>query len=120
MKGITLATYTAWRKKQGMSVPTKTDLRNITDDEVEQIYYGNYWLVSGADKQAWPLSLANFDAAVNSGPGNAGNFLKAGGGFDGFMSARIDFLTRTSEVFWGEFGRGVLRRCADLLKEGSK
>ena len=120
MKGITLGTYTRWRTAHGYAAPSKTDLRNITDEEVSAIYEAYFWKATGCEMLNWPLSLAHFDASVNSGPGNSERFLAAGGGFDGYMAARIDFLTRTSTLWWNTFGRGVLRRCADLLKAGAK
>jgi hypothetical protein len=116
MKGITLGTYVRWCADQRRPEPTKDDLRTITDDEVQQIYLGDYWLKSGADKLAWPLQLAHFDAAVNSGVGQAAKLLASSGGdFQEYMGQRITWYTNISN--WETFGRGWIRRCADVLKE---
>lgn len=64
MRGITLATFVRWRHAQGMGTPTKDDLRNIRDDEVEAIYYQWYWLPSGAATLPYPANLVRFDTAV--------------------------------------------------------
>lgn len=115
MKGITMATYAAWCAEQGRPVPTKEDLKNIDDTDLQQIYLTKYWLLAGADKLQWPLQLAHFDAAVNSGPGQAAIFLKsAGGDFQEYMGQRVDWYTRITG--WEVNGKGWIRRCADLLK----
>lgn len=118
MKGITLGAYARWRAGQGQSEPTKEMLRAITDDEVEQIYLGDYWYASGADDLTWPMDLCQFDAAVNSGVGQAATFLGASGGdFVEYMGQRIAWYAGLSN--WELFGRGWVRRCADLLKEAA-
>jgi lysozyme family protein len=43
MKGITIKTYTTYRKRKGLPTPTKDDLRNITDAEWMEIYKTMYW-----------------------------------------------------------------------------
>jgi lysozyme family protein len=64
MKGITLATFRAWRKNPNA---TKAELRAITDAEVAQIYEKNYYRASGADAAPWPMSLMVLDCAINQG-----------------------------------------------------
>jgi lysozyme family protein len=117
MHGITLATYTAWRAAHGYAAPSKAALREITDEEVEAIYYRQYWQAAGCEMLEWPLSLAQFDAAVNTGVGQANKFLEATHNFDGYMAARIDWYTRLKT--WPTFSAGWMRRCADLLKEAA-
>ena len=115
MKGITLATYARWRAAQGLAEPTKDDLRAISDDEVQQIYLGDYWLASGANALTWPMQLAHFDAAVNSGVGQAATFLaQSNGDFNEYMGLRVAWYTSLSK--WDVFGKGWTRRCADVLK----
>lgn len=115
MRGITLATYTRWRAGQGLPAPTKDDLKAISDDELQQIYLGDYWLACGAQQLEWPLSLAHYDAAVNSGVGQAAKFLEqSGGDFAEYMGLRVAWYTDTKN--WETFGRGWIRRCAALLK----
>lgn len=117
MRGITISTYARWRNEQGLSAPTKDDLRAITDAEVEAIYWAYYWLASGADKMAWPMALAHFDLAVNGGVGRAAEALKAAPTFLPYMAWRLAWYTRISG--WPTFGAGWVRRCADLLKEAA-
>lgn len=115
MKGITIGTYTRWRASQGKPAPTKSELRAITDEEVDAIYRAWYWEASGADKMAWPMCLAHFDLAVNGGPGRAAQALAAvGQNFDAYMTWRENWY-RTLSGF-PTFGVAWLRRCADLRK----
>lgn len=72
MKGITLASYMAWRNES----TTKDDLRNIPDADLQAIYRQNYWLAASCDKLAPGLDYAIFDAAVNTGVGRACKFLQ--------------------------------------------
>ena len=43
MKGVTLRTYTAYRKKKGLLPPTEDELRNISKEEGLDIYKTMYW-----------------------------------------------------------------------------
>jgi lysozyme family protein len=43
MKGITLITFTSYRKSKGMSAPSVDDLKNISDFEWTDILKKNYW-----------------------------------------------------------------------------
>lgn len=118
-KGITLATYTRWRQAHGQPVPTKDDLRAISDDEAYSIYREWYWQESGADKLPWPLALAHFDTAVNAGPGRAAEMLgKSNGDFLAYMGHLIDWYTRIPN--FEHFGKAWIRRRADILIEASK
>ncbi len=40
---------------------------NISDAEVKEIYYKNYWLVAGCDKMTPKFAALCFDTAVNMG-----------------------------------------------------
>ena len=119
MKGITIGTYTRWRAAHGQSAPTKAMLKAITDEEVAQIYKEWYWEASGADKMEWPMCLAQFDLAVNGGPGRAAQALAAvGPNFDKYMTWRENWY-RTLSGF-PTFGTAWLRRCKDLRAEAVK
>lgn len=64
-KGITYSTYNAYRRSKNLPIQS---VKNITDKEVKDIYYYNYYKASGADKIANPrLALFVFDTAVNMG-----------------------------------------------------
>ena len=49
MKGITLATYTTYRKNKGLPAPTVEELKKITDKEWEEIFTQYYWNPCKAD-----------------------------------------------------------------------
>jgi len=115
MKGITIGTYTRWRKEHGQSVPTKAELRAISDAEVEAIYCTYYWLPSGADDMAWPMCALQFDAAVNTGVQQAKVFHEdAGDNVLRYMARRLTFYTGLKT--FGTFGAGWVNRVADLMK----
>ena len=73
-KGIQQSTYDEYRSKKGL---TKQNVKNITDDEVRDIYYTMYYKASEADKIKDPrLALYVFDTAVNMGVSAAKKILK--------------------------------------------
>ena len=87
-KGITQNTYNSWLKSYGK--PSK-DVKNITDAEVKEIYYKNYWLAAGCDKMTSKFAVVCFDTAVNMGVSRVDEFLKAAKWIDlnEFYLARI-------------------------------
>ena len=86
-KGITYRTYNAYRKSKGL--PPKS-VKYISDEEVKDIYYNNYYKASGADKISDPkLSAYVFDTAVNMGVSRAKTFLsQSNGSADKFEQLR--------------------------------
>lgn len=58
MKGITLATYTAYRAKKGLRPPTLSQLKAISKEEWEDIFKNMYWDRWKAD-QINSQSIAN-------------------------------------------------------------
>lgn len=114
MKGITLGTYAKWWAAHGQGIPGKDDLKNISDKEVSDIYYNNYWLASGADKMLWPMNLAHFNLAVNGGVGRAQKALAASGiDFWKYMVWCRDWYRSLSN--FNVFGNGWINRCKDLI-----
>lgn len=114
MYGITLGTFIRWRQTHGQGMPSKEDLRAITDAEANRIYWEWYWQASGADKMAWPMCLAHFDLAVNGGVGRAYEaYAAAGHDFLRYMAWRLRWYTRIEG--WPVFGAAWVRRCAELL-----
>lgn len=73
-KGITQNTYNSWLKSNGKA---SKDVKNITDAEVKEIYYKNYWLAAGCNKMTSKFAVVCFDTAVNMGVGCVNEFLKA-------------------------------------------
>lgn len=127
MKGVTLATY---RRHFGKN-KSKRALRNISDDELGQIYRAGYWDKCQCDKLPSGVDYAVFDAAVNSGPGRSAKWLQAAvgakqdGGIgprtlakvkehdavevtDTMCDRRLNFL-RSLDT-WETFGKGWGRR----------
>lgn len=133
-KGITLATFRRYRPDA-----TVADLKAISDDDIESIYWDGYWLpVRGADL-SFGVDLAVFDFGVNSGPSRAVRHLQAVAGvaqdgvigpqtLNALLSMRGDVVVqkicarRLSFVrglrTWDVFGRGWSRRIADIEARG--
>jgi lysozyme family protein len=85
MKGVTLKTYRRYFGKE----KSKEDLRNISDEELEQIYRTGYWDKCHCDELPTGVDYAVFDAAVNSGPSRSAKWLQAavGTGRDGAIGS---------------------------------
>lgn len=73
-KGITQGMYNNWLIAQGKS---RKDVKFISQQEVEEIYYKNYWLKAGCDKMSKVFAVICFDTAVNMGVGRVKEFLQA-------------------------------------------
>ena len=71
--GITQHVYHEWLRSKGKYA---RPVREITMDEVRDIYRDRYWLAARCDAMTWPLSLVVFDAAVNHGVGRAVRMLQ--------------------------------------------
>lgn len=127
MKGVTLRTF---RRFFGED-KTKEDLRNITDEELGQIYRSGYWDKCRCDDLPPGVDYAVFDAAVNSGPGRSARWLQAAVGAkqDGSIGDKtlskvkdqdptqvIDLMCDRRLAFlrnlptWPTFGKGWERR----------
>lgn len=136
-KGITQATYNAWRARQGLA---HRSVKNILQSEVEAIYRQNYWnKVRGDELPAGP-DYATFDGAVNSGPSRGAKWLQSaiGAAADGVVgpntllaavrapdkaavvrrmcALRMSFLR--SLKIWSTFGKGWTRRVAAVEVAG--
>ena len=72
-KGILQREYDQYRRRNGLPA---ADVRDILNAEVENIYLHDYWLAGRCDRMPWPLSLAHFDACVNTGVTQAAKFLQ--------------------------------------------
>jgi lysozyme family protein len=119
-KGITQATYTAWRSAKGM--PSRP-VRDITDDEVQVIYRERYWTPVAGSLPA-PLDVVAFDTAVNCGVARCLEWLAqvyAVGGEPG--AATTALLHRRMQHYdrlivrrpaMRKFWRGWMRRVSDL------
>lgn len=134
MKGITLRVFRAYRKNRGRKAPTPDDLRNISDDDVRDIYKQQYWDAVHGDDLPAGIDFAAFDFAVNSGAGQAIKELQrcVGADADGKMGELTqsavasaykrsreklinEYLDRRLAFFkqlrtWGTFGKGWTNR----------
>jgi lysozyme family protein len=72
-KGILQREYDQYRRAKGHPL---VDVRDILNAEVTDIYQYDYWLAGRCDQMPWPVSLAHFDACVNTGLAQAAKFLQ--------------------------------------------
>ena len=134
MKGITLATFSDFKKK----AMTKDELRAISDADVENIYKVGYWDAMRCDELPAGVDLLAFDMAVNKGVSRAARLLQQAAGVkdDGVLGPRSmeaigkvpvkELIAKVSEgrrdfyrglKTFSVFGRGWLRRVDETEKE---
>lgn len=121
-RGITQATYNAWRTGRGL--PTRP-VREITGEEVKAIYRERYWNPIRGDDLPPALALAAFDTAVNMGVAAAQEGLSyANGDWRVLIAWRIRRYTSLRKragpgqrTLWEEFGAGWMIRVSDLQME---
>lgn len=112
-KGVTDSAYNAWRQSKGL---TSGDVcRDMTDEQMKQIYYERYWLASGADKLSEKTAIAIFDHAVNAGVGAAKGLLaQCGDNAACVIQARYaDYRTKSK---FNVYGKAWFNRVNDLVK----
>lgn len=135
MKGIIQREYDAYRKRAGKP---KQSVRNITDEEVEYIYFNSYWDEVRADELPAGVDEVVFDFGVNSGTVTSIKGLQRclGVAVDGqigqetlhaveaadpdalvqkIMDYRRSYL-RSLKTFW-RFGKGWMTRCDGIEKD---
>lgn len=72
-RGITTATYRAYRQGRGLPVQS---VQLISEAEVREIYERLYWQPARCGMMQRPLAIAHFDTAVSFGVGGATMFLQ--------------------------------------------
>lgn len=89
-KGVTQATYNAWRKKKGLA---PKDVKGISKDEAKQLYYEEFWVPTGASKvKDLREGYLLFDTALNSGPYTAKKlYEKSNGNIYQFLKDRKSY-----------------------------
>lgn len=115
-KGITQNTYNSWLFSKGAA---KKDVRYITDKEVEEIYYYNYWLNAGCNNMPEKFAIICFDTAVNMGVVRVSEFLKAAEYKypEKFLLVRAEKYNEFARVAsQRQFLHGWLNRLFDLKK----
>ena len=137
-KGVTYRVYDAYRTRKGL--PTR-DVREISGEEVSDIYRKQYWDAVKGDELPPGLDYVLFDGAVNSGPSQSVKWLQRALGsvvVDGQMGQatlaavcdfgsipvlidkvcdrRLAFLQALRT--WSRFGKGWSSRVAGVRKVG--
>lgn len=115
----------------------QVDIKNLTLGAAKEIYKRDYWDRAQCDKIHPSVAYVLFDAAVNSGIGQAIRFLQravnvADDGVIGpmtiaavtrldaesvcarYIGQRLEFMTKLTT--WDVYGKGWSRRLADQLK----
>lgn len=115
--GVTQAAYNHFLKRTGQ--PSRP-VDRITEAEVRDIYYHDYFKAVGADKIADPrLAMAVADTALNMGVPTAKKMLEqANGDLGQFMELRRQRYHRYASVgSQGKFLNGWLNRLNDLQRQ---
>jgi len=121
MRGVIQRVYDEYRDKKGRP---RQSVRNISEDELQEIYRKNYWDAVKGDTLAPGVDLATFDFGVNSGPGRARQYLaKAVGGtavdtVKRLCAARLSFVNQIKHK--AAFIKGWTRRIATVEARGVK
>lgn len=132
MKGITFAVFKEWKRNPHL---TKDDLRNVSDQDVHDLYKQLYWDKIRGDELPTGVNYACFDAAVNMGVGRAAKLIQEAAGVtaDGVLGPAslsaiqkanpkelIEKFSTLKENFYKSlttfptFGKGWLRRVAEV------
>lgn len=72
-KGIIQSEYNKYRTSKKLPL---ISVKEITDDEVKEIYYNDYWIKAKCNLMPNRLAVAHFDTAVNVGVNQANKFLQ--------------------------------------------
>ena len=132
MKGITLVVYRNWKRNPHL---TKDDLKNISDQDVYDLYKQLYWDKIHGDDLPSGVDYAVFDSAVNMGVGRASKLIQEAVGVtsDGVLGPAslsaiqkadtkelIEKFSALKESFYRSlatfqtFGKGWLNRVAEV------
>jgi lysozyme family protein len=112
-KGVTQATYDAYRDRLGLP---RRDVFAMADGEMQEIYRGDYWNVVNGDDLRPGEDLCVFDLAVNSGPAKAKSFWRMTGGAQSSVDDVIHQICESRLTFlrslrtWSHFGTGWEKR----------
>lgn len=139
MRGVIQRVYDAYRKRKGRA---KRSVRNITDDELQEIYRDQYWTAIKGDALPRGVDYCVFDGAVNSGPVQSVKWLQRALGVkaDGMIGMvtlgavdahkdkkalvrsicgkRMSFLQALKH--WPVFRKGWSRRVAEVERDALK
>jgi len=144
-KGITKEVYDTYRNNKKLKIRS---VKEITDEEVKDIYYNYYWLKGSCDKLSNNLAIIHFDTCVNAGITQAARFLQRCCGVkddgiigpmtlksieardennivDKYISLRTDFYKNIAitKPYLSKFLKGWLKRVDNLalyIKDNNK
>ncbi len=110
--GVTQAVYDGYRRRKGQSTQS---VRNISEQEVYDIYRTQYWDKVWGDELPNGLDYAVYDFAVNSGPRRAIQFLQRIIGVepDGVMGNVTIGKIRELQAEGGEIGEIIEQLCTN-------
>lgn len=90
------------------------DIKKLTVEKAKEIYFKDYWLTAGCQRMTMPVALVTFDIGVISGVSRAVELHRK---YDGdpvlMLSDQLLFYAQSKD--FDDFGRGWVRRAADLL-----
>jgi lysozyme family protein len=96
-----------------MSYPT-VDIANLSLADAQAIYHRDYFVPVGGDRLPGPLALLAFDAAVNSGVGNAARWLQRAVGVPDDGAVGPQTITAATKL---SAASGVAAVCAEMLAQ---
>lgn len=113
--GITKAVYDEYRTKNSLSIQS---VKNISDKEVQDIYYKQYWLAAGCDKLSDKLAIVTFDMSINSGVSRAKRYLTLTQDPNKYLDLRATFFKKIvqNNPSQQKFLKGWLNRVENLRK----
>ena len=116
-KGITQRVYDRHRDDKQED---RRCVSEISDNEVQDIYYNNYWVPGKCYKFPWPLYAVHFDGCVNTGVGQAGKFLQraVGANDDGIIGSKtiMAYEAKANDVGVDEIVNHILKQREGFYK----
>lgn len=94
------------------------NIKDLTREQADEIYFRDYWQKVGADKLSWPLNLIVFDTAINFGTAVAEYFLNQSGG-DPLKYIGLRLKGYRGSKAWPQAGNAWVDRTIDLIGEAT-
>ena len=121
--GITQHVYNLYRTDKDLPIQS---VKNISIDEMHEIYKNNYWNIAGCSVLPSGIDFAIFDLAVNNGIGRAKQFLLKTNNInpnvypeaiiDSICDQRLDFDKSLGHL-WIVFGKGWTKRIEGVRQQ---
>lgn len=109
-------TQVAYDRYLGRNEQSSRSVEGITEEEVQDIYYNDYWEPSLAEAMNWPLCLAHYHFFVNARPVSAFKVLQRA--LDVSSDGVVGRQTRAAiELANGSYGATVTAAFALLLEQ---